>query len=218
MAAYRAAGDVKRQAYALENLGTASQLMKDPGRALGYFEESLTLARRVGETRTEISVLGKLGQVARAVGDNARAVAAFGDMLARAEAAGDRDDQAFAAGNLGRSLLDAGQPTQAVPPLRRAASLFHQAGKRADEGAAWFFLGKTLARQEDYLGATDAFQQAAAAAREVEQSGRRSRCTLRARCEPLPPRRLRRCHRHPERSRSASRGRRAIGKPRAQSC
>ncbi len=171
LAAYRAAGDVKRQAYALENLGTASQLMKDPGRALGYFEESLTLARQVGETRTEISVLGKLGQAARAAGDKARAVAAFGDMLARADAAGDRDNQAFAAGNLGRSLLDAGRPTEAVPPLRRAASLFHQAGKRADEGAAWFFLGKTLARQEDYLGATDAFQQAAALARESNNRG-----------------------------------------------
>ena len=158
--------------------------MKDPGRALGYFEESLTLARQVGETRTEISVLGKLGQAARAAGDKARAVAAFGDMLARADAAGDRDNQAFAAGNLGRSLLDAGRPTEAVPPLRRAASLFHQAGKRADEGAAWFFLGKTLARQEDYLGATDAFQQAAALAREFKQSGRRSRRTLRARPEP----------------------------------
>ena len=51
-----------------------------------------------------------------------------------------------------------------------------------------------------------------------EQSGRRSRCTLRARCEPLSSRRLRRCHPHPERVARTLRSSRATGKPRVQPC
>jgi tetratricopeptide (TPR) repeat protein len=47
LAGYRAAGDVKRQAYALENLGTAAQLMNDPRRAVGVLQRK----RRAGASR-----------------------------------------------------------------------------------------------------------------------------------------------------------------------
>jgi CHAT domain-containing protein len=170
LAAYRAAGDIRRQAYALENLGTAAQMMNDPQQALGYFSEALPLARRGGDARSEISILGKLGQSARTAGDAAHAADAFRTMLARAEAAGDRDNQAYAAGNLGRVLLDAGQPAAGAVPLRRSVELFHQLGKRRDEGLAWFYLGRALDKQEDYLGATDAFQQAVTAAHETKNA------------------------------------------------
>ena len=168
----RAVGNFKTQVLLLDNLGTTAGLIGEPSEATGYLAQALDLARRLRNNEAATRILPKLAENAKKAKDLPTTIGAYRELLARAEASGDRSAQALNSGILGKALLDSGQAEAATPVLRGAASLFSTNGSREEAGVAFFLLGRALAKQEQYRGAAEAYEQAAVIERELDDASR----------------------------------------------
>jgi len=166
------AGDLKAKALLLENLGSTAQLLGDPAEATNYLVQAWDVAHQLKDPELDDRVLKKLATSATAAKDRPRIISAYAELLARAEAMGDTSAQAQDTAVLGRALLDTGKPAEAAPLLRRAVKLFSSQGKREDASLASYFVGQAMTILEDYMGAVDAYREAALIARETGNTAR----------------------------------------------
>jgi CHAT domain-containing protein/Tfp pilus assembly protein PilF len=112
----KAAGDTAGQASAISNLGVAVSL-RDPKKALEYFDESLKLSRSVGDHNLEGTTLGNVGSVYMLMGDPRKALdfAAHARDLKRAS--GDRRGEMTMLSNLAAVHAALGEMHLAIEAL-----------------------------------------------------------------------------------------------------
>jgi non-specific serine/threonine protein kinase len=115
-------------AKALNAAGVVAGIQGDNDRAEFWFEESLTLWRRVGDTVRVAATIGNLGHVAQNRTDLDRALAHFREAQALYEIAGDKRGIAVSLGASAWLQRQRENNTEAVPLLERSVALFREQG------------------------------------------------------------------------------------------
>jgi predicted ATPase/class 3 adenylate cyclase len=155
LAAWRAAGDRRGAARALDNLGIiALHDRGDPAAAREAFDAALTLYRDAGDDAGAASALSNLGDAALTEEDYAAADALLRETLAMAEARGDVRGIAAGLTSLGALAFFQGDHPQAVALYERSLPLWRRLGDAQGEALVLGNLGEALQqlRQPDRAG------------------------------------------------------------------
>ena len=92
-------------------------------RAIGSYEQHLTIARAIGDRRGEGTALGSLGIAYANLGQVERAIGSYEQHLAIARAIGDRQGEGNALGNLGLAYANLGEVERAIGFLEQAVRI-----------------------------------------------------------------------------------------------
>ena len=99
-----------------------------------YYEQALSIYRKIGDLRDESVMLGHLGQVYSALGVSRTAIGYHELALNITLKIGDRRRQVFHLGNLGRAHNTLGDSRKAIEYYDRALASGREAGDRIEEG------------------------------------------------------------------------------------
>jgi CHAT domain-containing protein/tetratricopeptide (TPR) repeat protein len=157
----RELGDPSHEALCLTSLATAHS-RRDLPKALSFYEQGLTLARRVGSRRIESLVLVNLGRFHQSRRESATAAACFEDALALARATGHRQREGEILRCLGSLYKDIKDFPRAIASLAEAIALLHEAQAFHQEMIAWKRLGRTYLAIANYSQAYKSFRAALA--------------------------------------------------------
>jgi tetratricopeptide (TPR) repeat protein len=151
LAAARQAGDRRREAYALTDLGMILQREGDAQRAFALHQEALAIAQQLGDRSAESDVVGNLGLAALSVGQPQYAYQLFEHKLGYANATGDRFGAKIALNGLGLTYTNLGDPARAIASFEKALVLAREIGDRKHETELLWY----LATQHAELGQRD---------------------------------------------------------------
>jgi tetratricopeptide (TPR) repeat protein len=133
LAAARQAGDRRREALALDDLGVVLTRSGKAAQAVAPLEEALAITRQLGDRALEGEMLGHLGMAVVGLGPPARAFELLEKSLAYAREAGDRFAEKAALERLGHACSAARDPARALYFYGQALALARQAGDRQHE-------------------------------------------------------------------------------------
>jgi tetratricopeptide (TPR) repeat protein len=161
---YQAAGDVRGEALALNNLGWTAGMQGEFQRAAACFSASLHLRERLGDERACAWTLSDLGWLAREAGAAQQAADYYHQAWQRYQTLGDRRGSALSASNLALATAELGDGAAAQRWLTSAASTLIEL--RDQRGLAYVLeVGAALAlradqplRSAELLGAADALR------------------------------------------------------------
>lgn len=125
----------------LGNLGLAHVQLGDARRAIGYYEQQLTIARQTGDRREEANALDNLGGAFAAIGDTHRATSHYERQLVITREIGDRRGEGNALGNLGGVHVLLGDARRAIDYCKQQLAITQEIGDRRGEGSALVNLG-----------------------------------------------------------------------------
>ncbi|PSP77020.1 hypothetical protein BRC81_11820 [Halobacteriales archaeon QS_1_68_20] len=162
-----AAGDRRRTADLLNNLGVTATILSGPERAGEYYERSLEIKRDLGDRQGAANSLGNLGLVARRAGDYEAAREYCERSLEIKRDLGDRQGQATSLNNLGISAYLQGEYGRAREYLERALGINEELGHRRGVANSRNHLGIVARRQADYDPAREFFERSLAVRREL---------------------------------------------------
>ena len=147
----RTVGDQTAQAFALNQLGVAQQLMGDYPAAAASQQQALELCCDVGNQSGQAWAFNDLGIVQKLTGDYSRAAASQHRALALFRELGDRLGQSWAHNSLRKSWseLPGGRPSRGQQPGNEALELFRGHGHRNGEAEALNELGDLAHRTRD---------------------------------------------------------------------
>jgi CHAT domain-containing protein/predicted negative regulator of RcsB-dependent stress response len=147
---YRKAGDRKREAETLNNVGLAYHSLGETQKALDKFNEALPLRRAVGDRRGEALTLNNIGLIHRSLGESQKALEKYNEALSLRRAVGDRSGEAVTLNNIGLVHRSLGEMQKALERYNEALPIFQAAGDRAEQavtlnniGAVYKLLGET---------------------------------------------------------------------------
>jgi len=112
---------------ALGNLGLAYATLGDARRAIGYYEQCLTIHREIGDRRGEGNALGNLGIAYKNLGDARRAIQYHEQALEIDREIGDIAGAAADSFNMAL-LAQQGETARALPLAQEAARIYAQIG------------------------------------------------------------------------------------------
>ena len=167
LALYRAAGDGRGTASALNSLGLGARLAGDYAGATVLHEESLALYRELGDERGIAISLGNLGTVLRALGNQAGAQQRLEESLTLFRRLGDTLSIAGLLNNLGNAALDQGNYVRAQMLYEESLALRRDLGDKYGLGLALANLGMAAYRQGDYRRAWALYAESLALQREL---------------------------------------------------
>jgi tetratricopeptide (TPR) repeat protein len=150
---YRAAGDRRGMATALNTLGNVAREQGDFARAAALHQEGLALRRELGDKRGVAISLNNLGNVAQELGDYARAVALYEESLALKRELGDTWGIAGALNNLGLVAQELGDPARARALYEESLALKRELGDTWGVAGALHNLGGVAQDLGDYARA-----------------------------------------------------------------
>jgi tetratricopeptide (TPR) repeat protein len=133
LASARRAGDRRREASALNDLGVVWTQNGQAARAVPLLEEALQIAAQVGDRALEGDVRGSLGLAVLRAGPRGRALELLGQALAQARANGDPYAEKAALDHLGTALSCLRDPGQALAAFGEALTLARALGDRRHE-------------------------------------------------------------------------------------
>jgi tetratricopeptide (TPR) repeat protein len=133
LAAARQAGDRRKEASALADLGAIFLQEGDARRAAALLEEALAVVRSLGDRAREGEMLGDLGMAVLVAGDPRAAAELFGQELARARDAGNRYAEKAALEHLGLAHVKQKDAARALAAFEEALALARAAGDRKHE-------------------------------------------------------------------------------------
>ncbi|OWK46746.1 DUF6171 family protein [Fimbriiglobus ruber] len=160
LAAARQAGDVKKQALVLADLGYILTQSGDPRHAVAFLAEAAGLARGLGDKILEADVLGQQGLTSVQAGDVRPGIEMLKQALAAARAGGDLFAEKTALARLASALPAVGDAVQALACYDQAIALTRHLKDTAGEAEVHWFAAILQAE----LGARD---RALAAGREA---------------------------------------------------
>ncbi|MFO1310765.1 MAG: tetratricopeptide repeat protein [Burkholderiales bacterium] len=167
LAAYRALGERRREAFALLSLGN---LRRDEGRvgdARALQEEALAIARASGYRRLEGQALGNLGILHAEQGRLADALDHFEQAIAIHREVGNRYIEGIDTSNLGNVCRESGRLAEALQHYEHALAIDREVGNRRDEGIVTANLAMLCRDLGQYEEADARLTDALAVAREV---------------------------------------------------
>lgn len=145
---YRALGDARGAAIALNGLGGTARYQGDYAGAQALFEESLALLRAQGDDAAVPGRLMNLGQVVARQGDYARAEALFEESLGLSRQQGNTRAVVLTLESLGVLALSQGDLARAAPLCRESLSHAWQLGMKYEVSLLLNYLGEIERRQE----------------------------------------------------------------------
>jgi tetratricopeptide (TPR) repeat protein len=154
--ASRAAGDIEREATALDDLGFAQSSMGRLQDALLTFTDSLELSRTIGDPLREATALNNMGAVFERQGQYAEALAHYEDSLALQESMGIRENVAEALNNVAGVLYWLERWDDAIRNFQRALDMYDQMADRSGQAQTWLNIGAVYER----MGRDDEAEQA----------------------------------------------------------
>jgi tetratricopeptide (TPR) repeat protein len=128
LSAARGAGDRRREAASLADLGLMHLFEGDIPQAVALLEDALALARQLGDPSAQGDVLGHLGMATAAAGQPQRALALLEQELALACATSDRFAEKAALAHLGLTLSRERDPARALAFFSQALALARELG------------------------------------------------------------------------------------------
>ena len=141
--------DRKREGQYLGNLGLAYAALGKVEKAIGYYDEALSISREIGDRRGEGSDLGNLGLAYFSLGKVEKAIGYYDEALSISREIGDRRGEGSDLGNLGNAYAALGKVEKAIGYYDEALSISREIGDRRGEGTdlgnlgnAYFSLGK----------------------------------------------------------------------------
>ncbi len=155
------------QARHLGNLGSAYRVLGEVQRAIEYFEQALTIARKTGYRRGEGTTLEDLGNVYRELGDVQRAIECYEQALAIAREIGHRRGEGARLGNLGSAYRVLGKVQRAIEYFEQALAIARETGDRRNEGTTLGDSGNAYRELGDVQRAIECYEQALTIAREI---------------------------------------------------
>jgi CHAT domain-containing protein/tetratricopeptide (TPR) repeat protein len=146
---YRAAGDRRREALMLHNIGLVYRNLGEFGKALDYYNQALPLRQVVGDLSDEALTLNNIGVVYESLGETQKALDCYNKALPLYIAASDRRREAYTLNNIGvvyRSLGDNQKAldyhNQALMRLRAVRDPRGEAAALTNIGIVYRYLGE----------------------------------------------------------------------------
>jgi tetratricopeptide (TPR) repeat protein len=160
----------------LTNLGNAYYSLGQFERALGYYEQALSVDRETGDRRGEGVRLGNLGNAYHALGQVERAIKLYAEALVTAREIGDRRNEGVWHRHLGNAYLDFGQVKRAIECHEQALAISRQIDDRRGEGAELGNLGRAYRVLGQLERAVNLYEEALVIAREIGDRQREDVC------------------------------------------
>src|SRR5262249_44673819 len=130
----RAMGDRAAEANALQNLGSAYQMMGHPEQASEDFQRALEIFESIGRRTDQATVLTRMGALQSETGGHrSEAIERFTRARAISQQSGDRRTEVIATLGLGRETLAAGKPAEALKLASEALQVAESEGYRPEQ-------------------------------------------------------------------------------------
>lgn len=167
--AFRALGDRRREADALDRLGRIHLALGDAAAAREAYRQAILLFRELGARQATLAALNGLGSAARSLGRPAEALEHYREALGIHAALGDRLSAGITWNNIGRLLATQGDTEEAFRAYDRALAIWRELRERGEEGATLANVGRLYGFLGEAERARDALEGAAA---RLEAAGR----------------------------------------------
>ena len=151
----------------LGTVGLAYAALGEVQKAMGYYEQQLTIAREIGDRQGEGSALGNLGIAYARLGEVQKAIGYYEQRLVIAREIGDRRGEGAALGNLGNAYSNLGEVEKAIGYYEQHLVIAREIGDRRGEGAALGNLGVAYADLGEVQEAIGYYKQRLVIAREI---------------------------------------------------
>ncbi len=168
---WRAGGERRNEARALNNMGLVYQALSEYQKALECYLQALPLRRSTGDVAGEVDTTSNIASVYVATGDNKKGIEYFKEALSRMRDSGRRENEAKILNGLGVAYWNSGENQQALENYNLALNLSRAAGDKQNEAEILSNLGALNDSTGDRRKALEYFNQALSLQRE---SGNRS--------------------------------------------
>ena len=152
--------DDRLRGISLSNLGLAYADLGEVEKAIGCYEQALSISLEIGDRRAQGAVLGSLGNAYRNLGEVEKAIGYYEQALSISLEIGDRRAQGNRLGNLGLAYADLGEVEKAIGYYEQALSISLEIGHRRAQGADLGNLGLAYADLGEVEKAIGYYEQA----------------------------------------------------------
>jgi CHAT domain-containing protein/tetratricopeptide (TPR) repeat protein len=140
---YRAAGNTYRVALSRLAIGLTYARVDEPRRALGYFDETLALARTLEDRRLEAGVETFLGGMSDILGEPGKALEHYNRALSLSRESGNSFTEANSLNNIGAVYYNLADWQKSLEYRSQALTLFRSLGSQQQEAVALNNIGLT---------------------------------------------------------------------------
>ncbi len=168
-------GNESGEGNVLGNLGRAYADLRETPKSIEYFEQALTVFRKIEDRRGEGNALGNLGLAHANLGEPAKANEYYEQQLGITREIGDQRGEGMALGNLGAAYMILEETAKAIEYFEQALVVLREIGDRRGEGSALGNLGVAYAELTETVKAIEYYEQQLAIAREIGDRGSEGR-------------------------------------------
>jgi CHAT domain-containing protein/tetratricopeptide (TPR) repeat protein len=140
---WRAAGDRRAEAYTLRRVGDVYQPLGDYEQALVYYDQALSLSRKIHDRRSEGETLNEICYAYLNTGQNEKALRLCNQALRINQATENRRGIAQSLNNLGEISYGSGQNQQSLAFFQKALPAWSEAGDRQGSALTLLNIGYT---------------------------------------------------------------------------
>jgi tetratricopeptide (TPR) repeat protein len=157
---WQAAGERRREANSLHNIGLVYNALGEKQKALDYYQQALLLKQAEGDRREEANTLNNLANVYGSLGDYERALDYLNQALLIRQAEGDQRGQASTLHNLGAIYNLSGDKQKALEHFHQALRLRETVGPRRGEANALGSIGQVYSSMGEKQKALEYYHRA----------------------------------------------------------
>jgi len=168
LAAFRALGDRRREAEALDRLGRLYIRVGDMAAAREAYLQALPLLREIGAQQALVNALNGLGTAARPLGRSAEALACYHESQEILGSLGERQSEAKTWNNIGAVLAEQGDSEEAFQAYEKALAIWGELHERGEAAITLGNMGRLYAMLGEAARARDCLERAAA---RLEEAG-----------------------------------------------
>ncbi|MDZ7291974.1 MAG: tetratricopeptide repeat protein [candidate division KSB1 bacterium] len=151
----------------LNRLGLLHDHLGNLDEALGYYEKSRSIRKKLGNRAGEGATLNNIGNIYRARGDYATALDYWQQSLKISREIGDRQGEGTTLNNISQIYKARGDYATALEYLEKSLAIQREIGDRQGEGRALGNIGNIYRARGDYDTALDYLQQSLKILREI---------------------------------------------------
>ena len=156
---YRRAGDSRKEAAAIYNIGIIYHSLGEMRKALEKYNESLPIRRAIGDRRGEAITLDDIGIIYHSLGDTQRALEKYNEAMPIRRAIGDRRGEATTLNNIGIVYRSLGEMQKALEKFNEALPIERAIGHRRREATTLNNIGIVYRSLGEIQKALDKFNE-----------------------------------------------------------
>ena len=151
----------------LIQLGSTHHSLSEFNQAINFYDQALSLARKLGDRNGESASLGNLSSAYGSLGQYQQAIQSQQQSLQISKEIGDRKGEANSLGNLGSAYYSLGQYQQAIQFQQQSLEIRREIGDRNGEATSLLNLGSAYYSLGQYQQAIQFYQQSLEIDREI---------------------------------------------------